>query len=166
MFATPDRWLDYDYNLKICENDEDFDELYLSEKEFRRGMLTKVDQLIDKQKIEYRENIVWKIKKITDSFKLQDETFYRSVFLYDYFDQLKGLVKENSEYKIKTELHDSFEFGKTEEEETRKWKYVKFFESLSTIAIIVKFVESDKNSPKVLDLLKFYWAEKLNLDIK
>lgn len=129
-------------------------------------MLTKVEGLTDKQKIEYRENIVCKIKKITDSFKLQDETFYRSVFLYDYYDQLKDSFRNDKEHKIKVEIEDSFEFGTTEEEEIRKWKYVKFFESLSAIAIIIKFVESDRNSPKVLDLLKFYWAEKLNLDIK
>lgn len=150
----------------MWENDVDFDELYLTEKEFRRGMLTKVEGLTDQQKIEYRENIVWKIKKITDSFKLQDETFYRSVFLYDYFDQLKPSIRKERDYRIKIEIEDSFEFGTTDEEEVRKWKYVKFFESLSAIAIIVKFVESDRNSPKVLDLLKFYWAEKLNLDIK
>ena len=32
--------------------------------------------------------------------------------------------------------------------------------------IVVKFIENDKNSPKTLDFLKFYWAEKLNLKLQ
>mgnify|MGYP006284149587 CR=1 FL=1 len=34
------------------------------------------------------------------------------------------------------------------------------------MSLVIKFVECENDTPKVLDLLKFYWAEKLNLEIK
>lgn len=88
------------------------------------------------------------------------------MFLYDHYDQLNLSSAETKRFKPNVTLEDLFEFGTDEEEQLRKWKYEKFFEALSAMAIIIKFIESDKCSPKVLDLLKFYWAEKLNLTIK
>jgi len=86
--------------------------------------------------------------------------------LYDHYDQIKLTPADTKRFKSKITLEGLFEFGTDEEEQLRKWKYEKFFEALSAMAIIIKFIESDKCSPKVLDLLKFYWAEKLNLTIK
>jgi hypothetical protein len=120
----------------------------------------------DKLEIEYRENLVCKLKKITDTFELRDDTFYRSVFLYDYQDRLQVPSTSPLKYRFRKELHDLFEFGDTKDENTRKWKYVKFFESLAVMLLVLKYVESEKTAPRTLDLLKFYWAEKLNLKIK
>lgn len=92
---------------------------------------------------EYRENLVWKIKKLVDSFELQDDTFFRAVFLYDFQDRF---IKQNSEsnYNLKCELDGYFIFGEEEEEKQRKWKYIKFFEAIWWLLIAVKFIESDK----------------------
>lgn len=67
---------------------------------------------------------------------------------------------------MKNQIEDLFEFGNNDEEETRKYKYIKFIEALACMLIILKFIESEKTSPKSLELLRFYWAEKLNLKIK
>lgn len=103
------------------------------------------------------------MKKITDSFELNDDVFFRSVFLYDHQERLQT---RGTGYKMKKELDDIFTFGDSDEEITRKMKYVKFFEAMASMLLVMKFIDSEKNSPKTFDLLKFYWAEKLNLDIK
>lgn len=91
--------------------------------------------------------------------------FYRSVFLYDQFDRIKESALKPENYRLGKKIEELFVFREGEEEEIRKYKYVKFFEALAVILIVLKFIESDSSSPKTLDLLKFYWAEKLNLEI-
>jgi hypothetical protein len=104
------------------------------------------------------------MKKITDSFELNDDVFFRSVFLYDHQERL--IPKQGVKYKLKNDLPDVFVFGDSDEENLRKMKYVKFFEAMASMLLVMKFIDSEKNTPKTFDLLKFYWAEKLNLDIK
>ena len=166
MHKTPGRYVQYDFNSKIWENDEDFEDLQITDKEFRVGLTAKLTPLTDPTDIEYRENLVCKLKKISDAFKLSDETFFRSVFLYDHQDRYQSKISKPCNFKIKKQLEDLFVFGTSEEEHQRKMKYVKFFEALAAMLVVINFVESDKTSPGVLDLLKYYWAEKLNLEIK
>lgn len=177
MHETPGRFKNFDYNKKIWENDEDFEELNRAEysypsndhiyrHKFRADFINKLKHFDNKLKVEYRENLICKLKKITDTFELRDDTFFRAAFLYDFQDRLQGTLNKTSTYQMAYELEDLFVFDKGEEEELRKYKYLKFFEALACMLIILKFIESDKNTPKTLDLLKFYWAEKLNLTIR
>ena len=63
------------------------------------------------------------------SFELGDDTFFRAVFLYDYQDRFIHKESTNG-YKLSHGLDEYFIFGDTEDEKTRKWKYIKFFEAL------------------------------------
>lgn len=157
--------MQYDYTKKLCENDVDFSEIYSTDLAFRKGMKFRISSITDRVKLDYRENLICKIKKVTDTFEINDDAFFRASFLYDYHDRLKAKLTPSSNYRMKNKLEDLFLFGPGEEEELRKYKYVKFFEALAIIIIITKYNEKDSNSPKCLDLLKFYWAEKLNLEI-
>lgn len=37
-----------------------------------------------------RENLIWKIKKICDEYELSDDTFFRTVFIYDFQHRVKA----------------------------------------------------------------------------
>ncbi|CAI2382502.1 unnamed protein product [Moneuplotes crassus] len=167
MHATPERrMMQFDFNKKQCQINTDFEELYRSEKDFREGFTSTINSKIEESKVEYRENLVCKMKKISDSFELQDDVFYRSVFIYDHFDRLKNPEINPHNFVPEHFIEKMFIFKEgDEEEELRKYKYVKFFECIAAVLITLKFIDSDRNSPKTLDLLKFYWAERLNLEI-
>ncbi len=108
-----------------------------------------------------------KWNKITDSFELSDDVFYRAVFVYDSFDRLKNTKINPHNFVPEHSIEKMFYFDEdNEEDDLRKYKYLKFFEWIAAILITLKFIDSDKTSPKTLDLLKFYWAEKLNLEIR
>lgn len=72
----------YNSNQEIWEIDEDFLELRRAEREYKRRIvpLLKLDELDQ----DNRENLIWKIKKIWDTFELSDNTFYTSVLLNDF----------------------------------------------------------------------------------
>ena len=73
--------------------------------------------------------MVCKLKKISDSFELGDDTFFRAVFLYDYYARLLPEYRK-TDYKSEKELDEYFEFSDSEEEQARKVKYELFFISL------------------------------------
>lgn len=59
MHATPDRRrMQFDFNKKQCEDDLDFQELYMSEKTFRNTLGPEIKCVIEDSKTEYRENLV------------------------------------------------------------------------------------------------------------
>lgn len=63
MHATPERrMMQFDFNKKQCQSDTDFEELYQSEKHFRKGLSAMINSKIEESKIEYRENLVCKMK--------------------------------------------------------------------------------------------------------
>mmetsp|Transcript_34883 Transcript_34883/g.34548 ORF Transcript_34883/g.34548 Transcript_34883/m.34548 type:complete len:326 (+) Transcript_34883:114-1091(+) len=72
----------YNTNKQICEFDDDFKDLKVAEKEFKRRVVSLIN--IDNLNFESRENLICKIKKICDTFELRDETFYTSVMLNDF----------------------------------------------------------------------------------
>lgn len=107
-----------------------------------------------------------KLNKICDEYELSDDTFFRTVFLYD----LQWRVKSNgweSKWKLENKpLHDLFIFGEGEEGE-KKWRqFNKFFEILSCLTISIKYYEHERMSPGLIHILKFFRLEKLNVKIK
>jgi hypothetical protein len=152
--------------MERCNSSSVKDAVWLHNEDMWGWPQLSISPITDEVMKDYRENLIWKIKKITDSFEIDDDTFYRASFIYDQHNRLKPVSKSTFSYKAKHKLEDLFVFSTGEEEDQRKYKYSKFFDSLACVMIITKYNESDKNSPKGLDLLKFYWAEKLNLEIK
>lgn len=63
--------------------------------------------------------------------------------MYDYHDRLKAKLTPSCNYRMKNSLEELFVFGTTEEEELRKYKYVKFFEALAVIIIVTKYNEKE-----------------------
>ena len=85
----------FETNTDIWEFDDDFKDLHNTEVEFKE----RINPLIELSKLdmELRENLIWKIKKICDTFELSDEVFYNSVLLND----LQRMSKETRKNKDK-----------------------------------------------------------------
>lgn len=113
-----------------------------------------------------RENLICKIKKICDEYELADDTFFRTVFLYDFQSRVKY---NNWAERCKLEnkpLEDLFIFAEGEENDKKTKQYEKFFEILSCLAISIKYYEHERVSPGVMHILKFFRMEKLSVKIK
>lgn len=97
----------YDTNLEIWEKDEDFIELKVAEEKYKLWIQDMIN--VDRLNQEVRENIIWKIKKIWDTFELKDETFYSSVLLND----LQIMWDKDKIKDGKYSLDELFDFSKT-----------------------------------------------------
>lgn len=78
-------------NIKenVIQNDLELEE-DIADAEFRRDfpqILTKNNKT--EADLKLRENLICKIKRVWDEFKLSDDTFFRTVFLYDLQDRIK-----------------------------------------------------------------------------
>ena len=93
--VIPFKFTTFETNKDICAFDEDYDDLYSYEIEFK----DRINQIINipRLDIELRENLIWKIKKIWDTYELSDEVFYNSVLLYDF----QRMAKESRKFKDK-----------------------------------------------------------------
>ena len=83
----------FDSIKEIWEIDEDFFELRRAEREYKRRIITFIN--LDEVDQDNRENLIWKIKKICDTFELSDDTFYSSVLLND-FQEMAPVSTQNS----------------------------------------------------------------------
>lgn len=57
--------------------------IYTTEMEFRKDFNLLIHE-DDPNETKLRENLICKIKKICDEYELSDDTFFRTVFLYDF----------------------------------------------------------------------------------
>jgi hypothetical protein len=71
-----------DFNEELCFVNED----NITDLEFRQDMnlFLRPKNYTDDVQNKLRENLICKVKKVCDEFKLSDDTFYRTVFMYDY----------------------------------------------------------------------------------
>lgn len=72
----------------------------VADSEFRCdfGQLLSAKDFSNQEDVKLRENLICKIKKVCDEFRLSDDTFYRAVFLYDYQERVK-LAKGQIRYR-------------------------------------------------------------------
>ena len=106
------------------------------------------------------------MKKICDDYDLSDDTFFRTVFIYDLLNRV-----EESNWKGKWKLENKaldelFTFGEGEEGKKKIRQYEKFFIMLSWLTIAIKYYEHERASPGVMHILKFFCMEKLKVKIK
>ena len=120
----------------------------------------------DPEEEKLRENLICKIKKICDDFELSDDTFFRTVFLYDLQRRVKPHDFEKNCILENKTLAELFKFGEGEAGEKKWVQYEKFFEILSCLAIAIKYYEHERVSPGVIHILKYFRMEKLNVEIK
>lgn len=120
----------------------------------------------DPNEIKLRENLICKIKKICDEYELSDDTFFRTVFLYDFHRRVKETDWENTCTLENKPLKDLFIFGEGEAGKKKLMQYGKFFNMLSCLAISIKYYEHERESPGVIHILKFFRMEKLVVKIK
>ena len=85
----------FETNTEIWAHEEDFRDLYSWELEFKSRIKPLID--LEKLNVDVRENLIWKIKKIWDTYELSNEVFYNSVLLND----LQWMAKESRKTKDK-----------------------------------------------------------------
>ncbi|CAI2383183.1 unnamed protein product [Moneuplotes crassus] len=155
----------YDYNKEMCEKDEDFDNIYSTEMEFRKdfGHLLHPE---NPEEIKLRENLICKIKKICDEYELSDDTFFRTIFIYDFHRRVVQSKWEDNCVLENKPLSDLFIFGEGATGEKKLMQYEKFFDMLSCLTISIKYYEHERESPGVRHILKFFRIEKLVVKIK
>jgi hypothetical protein len=57
--ATPARLkMQFDYTMKICEDDTDFTEIYATELKFRKELQLTISPITDEVMKDYRENLI------------------------------------------------------------------------------------------------------------
>lgn len=61
-----------------------------------------------------RENLICKVKKICDDFELSDDTFFRTVFIYDFQRRAKAYDYEKNCILENKTLAELFKFGEGE----------------------------------------------------
>lgn len=139
--------------------------LVQTDTEFRHGLsdMVKANNPNDDK---LRENLICKIKKICDEYELTDDTFFRTVFLYDLQHRVKPSDWEKNCMLENKTLEELFDFGSGEEGGKKCLQYGKFFEILACLAISIKYYEHERTSPGVIHVLKFFRMEKLNVKIK
>ncbi|CAI2378498.1 unnamed protein product [Moneuplotes crassus] len=155
----------YDYNKEICPKDEDFSNIYTTEMEYRKD-LTKLLEKSDPSEEKLRENLICKIKKICDEYELSDDTFFRTIFLYDFNRRVVHSDWEENCLLENKPLKDLFIFGEGEAGDKKLMQYGKFFDILSCLTICVKYYEHERESPGLIHILKFFRMEKLAVKIK
>ena len=121
---------------------------------------------MDPEENKLRENLICKMKKICDDYELNDDTFFRTVFLYDFQSRVKNTNWE-SKWKLENKpLDELFVFGEGEEGTKKIKQYDKFFIILAWLTIAIKYYEHERASPGVMHILKFFCMEKLKVKIK
>ena len=85
----------FETNTDIWELDEDFKDLQSTTLTYQGRISSMID--ISKFDMELRENLIWKIKKICDTFELSDEVFYSAVLIND----LQRMAKETRKLRDK-----------------------------------------------------------------
>lgn len=145
----------YDSNKEIWEIEEDFNELRRAEREYKRKIIPFLN--IKKLNMENRENLIWKIKKIWDTFELSDDTFYHSVLLNDFQSMISETPK--TDFKPK-KLEELFDFSKVSDGSEKLKRYNSFFKWVAWIIISIKFWEHEKETPLTKEILEFFELER------
>lgn len=84
-------------------------------------MLNNYDSQVENK---LRENLICKIKKACDHFKLSDDTFFRTVFIYDYQERVKVDPKMTRHETMKVCLDEIFTFGESPDNAERQKQYM------------------------------------------
>jgi hypothetical protein len=85
-----------------------------------------------------RENLICKIKKVWDEFKLSDDTFFRAVFLYDYQNRVKPSINQVRHTTMVSWIDEIFSFADSDENKERQMQYMWFFEFITCLLVAMK----------------------------
>lgn len=113
-----------------------------------------------------RENLICKVKKVCDEFRLSDDTFYRTVFIYDYQER-KKVKQDCPRYQsMKSCLDEIFSFGEDKDSAERQKQYMCFFEIIACLMVSMKYYDFELETPTLRHILKYFKVGKMNLSSK
>lgn len=110
-----------------------------------------------------RENLICKVKKVWDEYHLSDDTFYRTVFLYDYQERKKVKHACPRYETMKSWLDEIFSFGDDLDNAERQKQYVWFFEIIAWLMVSMKYFDFEIETPTLRHILKYFKVGKMNL---
>lgn len=111
----------------------------VGDSDFRRDFpqLLKPYKMVEEES-KLRENLICKIKKVWDEFKLSDDTFFRAVFLYDYQNRVKPSINQVRHTTMVSWIDEIFSFADSDENKERQMQYMWFFEFITCLLVAMK----------------------------
>lgn len=136
--------------------------------EYRRNFSQLLDDksYTDQAESKLRENLICKVKKVCDEFRLSDDTFFRTVFIYDYQDRVKLPENCRRYTTMKVCLDEIFSFGESPDNTERQKQYMRFFEMISCLMVAMKYYDFELETPTLRHILKYFKVGKMNFSSK
>ena len=140
----------------------------MADMEFREDFTRKLkDKNYDNsEENKLRENLICKVKKVCDHFKISDDTFFRTIFLYDFQERViidSSVIRHET---MKEWLDEIFKFGEASDNEERHQQYLKFFEVITCFMVAMKYYDFELETPTLRDILKYFKIGKMNFSNK
>lgn len=152
-----------EYKKEVFELEED-----IADAEYRHQMpqLLNSKTYTAAEEVKLRENLICKIKKVCDEFNLSDDTFFRTVFLYDFQERYKIDPNVPRYTTMKVWLDEIFTFGETPDNNERQKQYMCFFEIITCLMVAMKYYDFELETPTLRHILKYYKVGKMNFTSK
>lgn len=152
-----------DYKKVVFTLEED-----IADAEFRCDFpqLMNPKDYTNQDEIKLRENLICKIKKVCDEYRLTDDTFFRTIFLYDYQERVKHKSDQIRYTSMKVCLDEIFSFGESPDNVERQKQYMCFFEIIACLMVAMKYYDFELETPSLRHILKYFKVGKMNFSSK
>jgi hypothetical protein len=152
-----------DYKKVVFTLEED-----IADAEFRCDFpqLLNPKDYTNQDEIKLRENLICKIKKVCDEYRLTDDTFFRTIFLYDYQERVKLKSDQIRYTSMKVCLDEIFSFGESPDNVERQKQYMCFFEIIACLMVAMKYYDFELETPSLRHILKYFKVGKMNFSSK
>jgi hypothetical protein len=141
----------------------DFEE-DIADVEFRKDLFDNLAEMDYESEADnkLRENLICKVKKVWDEFRLSDDTFFRTVFIYDYQERMKLPANQIRYQTMKVWLDEIFSFSENAESCEKQKQYLWFFEMIASLIVAMKFYDFELEAPSLRQVLKYFKIGKMN----